>query len=117
MRSVYAPTKREAQERLRAGLTAADNGIRPVGRQLTVGAFLDDWLESSVAPRLRPRTVESYRETVDRYIRPTIGRVSLAKLEPEHVGRRLASLTARGDLSPTTSAMPTRSCGSRSGAR
>lgn len=100
--SLYAKTRREAQEGLRAALQAADHGIRPIGRQSTLGAFLDDWLESSVTPRCRPRTVESYRETVERYIRPALGRVPLAKLEPEHVQRMLAGLTARGTLSPTT---------------
>lgn len=52
--------------------------------------------------RCRPRTFESYAETVDRYVRPAIGRFPLAKLEPEHVARMLADLSARGDLSPTT---------------
>lgn len=33
---------------------------------------------------------------------PATARVPLAKLEPEHVGRMLADLTARGTLSPTT---------------
>ena len=36
------------------------------------------------------------------YIKPAIGTVKLAKLTPDHVGRMLATLTARGDLSPTT---------------
>jgi integrase len=46
--------------------------------------------------------VESYTDTVRRYIVPAIGRVALAKLEPGHIQRMLAGLTARGDLSPTT---------------
>ena len=62
--SVYAKTERAAQERPRVALTAADHGIRPVGGQLTVGAFLDDWLATSVHQRCRPRTLESYAETV-----------------------------------------------------
>ncbi len=41
--SVYAKTRRETQERLRAALQAADHGIRPIGQQLTVSSFLDDW--------------------------------------------------------------------------
>jgi integrase len=100
--SVYARTERAAQERLREALLAADHGIRPVGSQLTVGAFLEDWLATSVRQRCRPRTFQSYAETVHRYIRPAIGRIPLAKLEPEHVGRMLADLSARGTLSPTT---------------
>jgi integrase len=99
---VYGKSRREAQERLRAAQTAADHGIRPVGQRLTMGAFLDEWLATSVVARCRPSTARSYRETVERYIRPAIGHVPLAKVEPEQVQRMLSSLTARGDLSPTT---------------
>jgi integrase len=104
--SLYAKTRKEAQERLRAALTNADHGIRPIGNQTTVAAYLDDWLDSSVRLRCRPRTADSYAETVNRYIKPAIGAIPLAKLTPEHVARMLADLTARettrGHLSPTT---------------
>lgn len=100
--SVYAKTRREAQERLRRALSAVDNGIRPVGGRLTVAAFLDDWLATSVHQRCRSTTAASYEDTVRRYIVPAIGHRPLAKLEPEEVGRMLAGLTARGTLSPTT---------------
>jgi integrase len=100
--SLYAHTRREAQERLRSALNAADHGIRPIGRQLTVAAYLDDWLATSVRQRCRPRTADSYAETVRRYIAPAIGGIPLAKLEPEHVGRMLAALAARGTLSAST---------------
>ena len=87
--SLYAKTRREAQERLRVALTAADHGIRPVGR--AHGRRLPRRLARDVGcAALPPRTVESYPETVDRYICPAIGRVPLAKLEPEHVARMLA---------------------------
>jgi integrase len=101
-RSVYAKSRREAQERLRAALSAADHGIRPIGRQLTLGSYLVDWLAISVLQRCRPRTAESYSETVRRYIAPAIGSIPLAKLEPEHVGHMLAQLSARSTLSSTT---------------
>lgn len=100
--SVYAKTKREAQEKLRAALMAADSGVRPATGRVTLGAWLDEWLVTTVEPRNRPRTVESYRETCDRYIRPAIGRVALAKLEPTEVARMLDALKRRGDLSTTT---------------
>ncbi len=100
--SVYGATKREAQERLRAACAAADSGIRPVRGRMTVAAWLAEWLGTTVATRCRPRTVESYSETVRRYILPAIGSRPLAKLEPADVAHMLAGLTARGDLSPTT---------------
>jgi len=105
-RSLYAKTRREAQERLRAALSDKDRGIRPTDGRLTVSTYLEDWLTGSVAIRNRPRTAASYRETVERYIAPAIGRIPLAKLTPEHVARMLADLTAmqtkRGRLSVST---------------
>lgn len=101
--SVYAKTRREAQERLRAALGARDHGIRPIGQQLSLAGYLEDWLATSVTQRCRATTIYSYSDTVRRYIVPAIGRVSLAKLEPEHVARMLADLTGqRGPLSGTT---------------
>ena len=49
---------------------------------------------------MRPRTSQSYADTVRLYIVPAIGSVPLAKLEPSHVSRMLAGLPNR--LSPTT---------------
>lgn len=98
--SVYAKTLREAQQRLRASLAGAEQGIAPIGLRLTVGAFLDDWLATSVRPRLRPATAASYESTVRLYIKPAIGGLPLAKLTPEDVSRMLAGLD--GELSPTT---------------
>jgi len=100
--SLYRSTEKAAQEALRHALSDADNGIRPVSQQLTVAAFLDDWLTASVRQRVRSRTADSYANTVRLYIVPALGRFPLAKLQPQHVGRMLADLSARGDLSPTT---------------
>jgi integrase len=100
--AVYAKTRREAQERLRTALSDRDHGIRPTGQQLTVNAWLDEWLETSVAVRCRPSTARSYRDVAALYIRPAIGKIALAKLQPEHVAAMLARLSDRGDLSSTT---------------
>jgi len=101
--SVYRRSEKDAQAALRAALSDADQGIRPVSHQLTVGAFLDDWLEYVVRPSKRPRTSESYAATVRTYIAPAIGRIPLAKLQPEHVSGMLARLQGqRGPLSDTT---------------
>ncbi len=99
--SIYGRTRREAQERLREALSARDQGIRPMGRRLTVGAFLSEWLDTSVAARNRASTAASYRALVDRYLRPQLGRLPLVSLEPGDVQRLLDRLVARG-LSPAT---------------
>jgi integrase len=99
--SLYAKTEREAQERLRAALSAIDHGIRPLRHSRTVSAWLSEWLETSVAARNRSSTAASYRAIVDRYWRPAIGRLSLARLEPGDVQRVLERMSAAG-LSPAT---------------
>jgi integrase len=112
-RSVYAPTKREAQEKLRRALTEADHGIRPVTARTTVAAWLEEWLDGHVAATCRPRTVDSYRDTVRLYIVPAIGRVPLAKLEPHDIDRMLAGLAQRVTLAPRRAVTPTLSSGLR----
>ncbi|MBA3779735.1 MAG: site-specific integrase [Chloroflexi bacterium] len=87
---------------MRAALTATDHGIRPGDGRLTVGAFLDEWLELSVRDRCRPNTFDSYAFFVRKYLTPALGHVPIAKLGPEHVQRMLTDLTASGKLSPTT---------------
>lgn len=98
---VYGKTKREAQERLRAAQTAADNGIRPVSQRVTVEAHLRAWVEALPEGPNRVRTIDSYRQTVERYILPSIGTIPLAKLEPEDVTRMMKTVRARG-VSVTT---------------
>jgi integrase len=100
LRSVYAKTKADAQAKLRAALVGADAGVRQPSAKLTVDDWLDAWLAGGT---WRPRTRESYEDTVERYIRPHLGRMSLAKLDADDVRRMLASLARRKPaLSPTT---------------
>ena len=89
-RSLYGPTKRSVTDRLRKALTDAEQGIRPVTKQLTTGDFLD--CGSSASATSRQRTHASYADTVTRYIKPSIGKVPLAKLQPEHVQAMLADV-------------------------
>ena len=100
-RSLYRRTKREATDALRDALGQAQAGIVPVDRRLTTAAYLDAWLESL---SVRPRTAQSYRGIVNRYLKPAVGRVPLSKLQPDHVLVMLRDLQRRGEppLSPTT---------------
>ncbi|MHB8050922.1 MAG: tyrosine-type recombinase/integrase [Coriobacteriia bacterium] len=57
---------------------------------MTVGQWLDEWLDTYVEPRLRDGelagiTVAGYRGHVRRYLKPELGAVELRRLRPEHV--------------------------------
>ena len=95
-RTVYGKTEREAKRKL----TQLQKELVRAGRlpdpgKRTVNDLLDAWLEVA-EPSLKPRTILDYRETCDRYIRPALGKVKLAKLEPYHIQRLYNDLQKRG---------------------
>ena len=105
--SLYARTKRKVTDGLRDALRDADLGVRPANLQLTTKAYLEDWLDKHARPKVRPSTLASYQIVVAQYIIPAIGRIPLAKLEPEDVQGMLAALRQRQSrrglpMSPTT---------------
>lgn len=82
--SIYADTRQEAARRLAEALRDRDKGIPIVGEKQTVGQYLTSWLEM-VKPTIRPRTWKRYQELLTLHVIPTLGKISLAKLTPQHV--------------------------------
>jgi integrase len=91
-RSTYGKTKREAQDKLRQAMLAANSGVKPTNSRLTVADYLDSWLAAYVNDELRPRTAESYRMMVRLYLKPHLGRIPLTKLEPDDVKSMLRKI-------------------------
>jgi hypothetical protein len=52
---------------------------------ITVGGYLDRWLENSDRGSVRTSTYERHREIVGLHLRPALGYVKLSKLTPVHV--------------------------------
>jgi integrase len=93
---IRAKSEREANNKLLAlqkevGVvgTLADPGKR------TVNDLLDTWLEV-VSQTLRPKTIQSYQEICNYYIRPNLGPVRLSKLTPDQIQRTYALLQGKG---------------------
>ena len=84
-KSFYGETRQEVAQKLAAATRDRDKGLPIVGERLTVGQHLDQWLETSVKPSVRPRTYEAYASHVRIHLRPGLGKVSLVKLSPQHV--------------------------------
>jgi hypothetical protein len=78
---------------------------RPVAVQRkTVGKFLVTWLEGTAKPRLRTRTYADYKKIVEKHLVPSLGKLTLQKLGPEHVQQLFAAKTAER-LSPSAWAL------------
>lgn len=94
-KTLYGKTKREVLQKLRQEQEAISKGLPSLPQRLTVGEFLDSWLEGAKAS-LKPSTAQSYGWIVEYYLKPYIGSKRLAKLSPEDVERMMRALAADG---------------------
>ena len=99
-------TQGAAKAKLRAAQDALDRGADLGAKTQTLGAFLDAWLADVVWRDAEPKTYEGYAYTAG-LIKPSLGKVPLDKLTPQHVQKLLNELLERGGaagegLSPRT---------------
>jgi integrase len=97
-KSFYGATRDAVQQQLTAALRSHQLGFNVAPERQTVGEFLQRWLTDCVAPSTRPRTLDSYSDTVRLHLIPTIGKVPLGKLTPQHVQAMMNGKLA--DFSP-----------------
>ena len=84
-RSFYAKTKAEALKRIQTAQRQVAEG-RPLGpERLTVQGWLEQWLQDTVATTTRPSTAKRYGEICRVHIIPSMGRLRLGQLAPQHV--------------------------------
>lgn len=55
------------------------------GRASTVADWLEHWLDTIAARKVRPRTLEGYRSKLRVHVVPALGHHRLDRLQPEHV--------------------------------
>lgn len=98
---IYGRTREEVSRKLIKLLGSVQDG-QPVrtDERLTVGAYLDRWLEEAVQPRVRRRTYDFYEGHVRLYLKPPLGRVRLTQLTVLQVQAMLNGLQDR--VSPRT---------------
>jgi integrase len=96
---IYGATQDEVRIAMTRRLADRDRGIiRSTDRQ-TVAQFLESWLSDVVTPSLRPATVKSYRDLVERHVIPSLGKKQLTKLSVQDV-QRLLNERQQSGLSP-----------------
>lgn len=98
---VSAKTQAGASAKLRKVRAELDKAGDLPTSSPTLARWLTTWLDRVAAPRLKPRTLHTYRGYVDRYVVPTIGKYRLDRLTTDHVRQMHDGITGRG-LSSTT---------------
>jgi integrase len=84
-RYTFRGTKGDAENERSRIVHEVTSGAFVDSKKITVGEYLDWWLESCIKPRVAPRTFEGYEMIVKRHLKPALGRIRLTKLSPLHV--------------------------------
>ncbi len=84
-RSVYGKTYEECRKKLTEAQSNKDKGLNFDSSNVSVGEYLNRWLTDSVQDTVKIRTYERYEQIVRVHLVPTIGKVKLSKLTPNHV--------------------------------
>jgi len=98
---VYGKTRAEVFAKLADLQQKSRSGMPAISGQVTVAAYLDEWLESVARHSVRPSTFYSYRLYVRDHLIPALGRKRLTRLSPSDVRGFIQSKSAAG-LAPAT---------------
>ena len=105
-KTIYG-TKREASQYLTKVLRDLDTGLYVEQSQVTLGDFLDKWLDVVAKPRVSERTLADYRGNLSRYVRPTLEERRLQTSDPSKF--KLCTLVCSSvAYRPVRSGQPTR---------
>jgi integrase len=99
---IYGKTRREVADRLSKIQRDVAEGRPVINERLTVAEYLNRWLNEVAKHRTRPMTWRGYEHLVRLHILPSLGRVRLAKLTPQHVHSLVTQKVREGRLSPRT---------------
>jgi integrase len=85
---------------------AARSGQYVDRRLITVSAYLDQWIEAH-AVTIKPKTLQDYRQLMDRHVKPRIGSLRLKAVRPGQITKLYRELVTAGGrrgtgLSPRT---------------
>src|SRR5215208_6540690 len=84
-RALYGKTRKEVADKLVKVLADRASGYTFDIENVTVGQYLDRWLNDSDRGSVRTSTYERHEQIVRLHLKPALGRVKLSKLTPAHV--------------------------------
>ncbi len=92
----YADSQAEAWKLLDDMIRRVADGLDMRADRLTVADYLTAWLDDVAAFKVRPRTLEGYRQHVRDHLTPAIGAHTMAALSAGHVQRMVKAKAAAG---------------------
>ncbi len=78
-------SKKDAERELSKILTELDTGVYLKPAKITVGEFLEKWLEDYASTNVRPKTAQGYTNKIRCHLIPGLGKIPLTNLKPGHL--------------------------------
>lgn len=90
-KSVYGKTQNEVRKKLTEIRADVDNGTFVDAKQITVGAYMQEWLDGKAGIKIE--TYTRYERDIRLYIVPSIGKVKLKELRPDMLRKLYKQMT------------------------
>lgn len=100
-KSFYGKTQKEVRQKMTEALNALDNGTYQPTSKLTVAAWMQEWLDTFCANKLKPYTVTSYKGIIANHINNHMGAIQIQAVKGSHV-QRMYNKMIEGGASPKT---------------
>lgn len=81
-KSFYGKTRQEVANKLAEVIQELNTGTFIEPSKITFGEWLDKWLVEYKKSQIKPTTYESYEVIINTHIKPALGNIPLAKLQP-----------------------------------
>jgi len=89
-------TRKQGEQKLNELTGEVHRGEFVEPSKITVGQWLDEWLEKAVQPpRCTPGTYKAYKNAISKYLKPALGHLVLQQLTPLQVERYYAERGAK----------------------
>lgn len=95
-RSVYGSTQKEVRQKLAQITAAIDKGTYQAPNKITVSEWMDEWLTTFCANKVKPLTLSSYSAMIKNHIIPAFGAVEVQAVKGAHIQRLYNSMTKAG---------------------
>ena len=95
-KSVYGKTQAEVRKKMTATQRAIDNGTYQAPDKTTVSQWLDTWMETFCAVKVKPLTYSTYHVAIKNHIKPSLGALRLQAVRGVHVQKLYNRMTADG---------------------
>jgi integrase len=89
---VYGRTQAEARAKIEELKKRLAQGLTPKPERQTVSQFLNKWLDTVCPGNVGEKTLRTYPDLLEDHVIPTLGRLELPKLSPEHVQQLLEDI-------------------------